>query len=141
MIKKSALILIILAIAFLSIFLIIKLEPFLADPVTSTQIPGNPIKITLNYGQANKSDYLVSAHQQSLYWHLQQIAQSQNLTMQSRQTENGIVIESINNVTNNKKNQWQYFLNGEQIKVAPDLIILQPGDLIEWRYAQLEAEE
>lgn len=86
---------------------------------------GNEEKIT--FSQDYKKD-------ETAFSLLKTVLEENNLTLKSKQYDFGVFIEGIGNSLNTKDKAWIFFVNEKSADNAADKIILQPGDLIEWKY-------
>lgn len=60
----------------------------------------------------------------------------QNITVDTTQYDFGVLINSIGDKENTKELAWIYFVNGEAGNVAADNMILESGDVVEWKYTK-----
>ena len=48
----------------------------------------------------------------------------------------GTLVESIGGQKNTAAKAWIYFINGKSASVGADQYLIQPGDIIEWKYVK-----
>lgn len=58
------------------------------------------------------------------------------VTVDTKQYDFGVFIESIGGVANSNDFVWIYYVNGESASVGADKYELKNGDSVEWRYEQ-----
>lgn len=46
----------------------------------------------------------------------------------------GYFVNKINDVENSKEKYWIYYINGEKAKIGVSSYIIQPNDIISWKY-------
>lgn len=55
-----------------------------------------------------------------------------------KQYDFGFFIESINDLTGNDSNFWAFYLNGEKSPTGADSVVLNAGEVIEFKYEKIE---
>ena len=65
---------------------------------------------------------------------LQKVTQANNISLTFKTYDFGTLVESINNKPNTSDLSWIYYINNNSASVGADKYILQPQDVIEWKY-------
>jgi hypothetical protein len=93
------------------------------------------IEITIDFGNEEKITFSQEYKKDETAFSLLKMAlEENNLTLKSKQYDFGVFIEGIGNFLNTKEKAWIFFVNGKSADNAADKIILQPEDLVEWKY-------
>ncbi len=50
----------------------------------------------------------------------------------------GFFIESINDLTGDNENFWAFYLNGEKSQTGADAVVVNPGEVVEFKYEKIE---
>jgi len=86
---------------------------------------GNPLSFTLPFS--------VSSTPFSL---LNDTVQTNNWEISTRQYDFGIFVQSLLGKPSTADMSWIYFINGKSGSVAADKALLQPADVVEWKYTK-----
>jgi hypothetical protein len=63
-------------------------------------------------------------------------AKLQSLKLTTKQYDFGVLVEAIGDLANTSDKSWIYFVNGNSASVGADKYIVNPGDVIEWKYVK-----
>lgn len=108
------------------------------NPISETPTPSViPQKVTtvIDYGDGNKTTHLREfSSSQSAFTFLQNLTGELELPLAVKQYSFGTLVEGIGKYQNSKTKSWIYFINSQSASVSANQYILQPGDLVEWKY-------
>jgi len=105
---------------------------------TATPKPANQ-KLTLEFeGPSDTVSYEISASKKITVIEAMKTAQEQGLILKTKDygAPLGILIEGINNIPNDSKNQkyWTLYVNGNRSAVGASSAIVEPGGVITWKF-------
>lgn len=92
------------------------------------------VRAEIDFGDNKKSYENISAS--NAYLVLVEAAKKDNLGVEIKQYDFGILVEKVGNYTNSKDRVWVYYVNGESGNVAADKKEIKNGDLVEWKYVK-----
>lgn len=102
-----------------------------------TQI--STVKIKIDYGNGEIISYETEIKEAATAFSvLEKAVQEKEIPIETQQYDFGVFVKSINNLESDTNLSWIYFVNGTSGNVAADQKILQPGDLVEWKYIEPE---
>ena len=58
-----------------------------------------------------------------------------------KESEMGVFINSINDLKGNKENYWAIYVNDEYATSSADTTVLNQGDMVEFRYEQIDTTQ
>lgn len=94
--------------------------------------------LMIDYGNGMVRVYpeIVVAPGQTMLETLQQLAATEELALETKNFgELGIMVEQIGSMTNGDDGKyWQYWVNNASIPYAASTYVVQPGDVIEWKF-------
>lgn len=140
---KSAAILIILVAAFYLGFNYGQ-NKAIAPSINNNQAPEQELKskagLMLDFGNGDIKSFTEKeiSKNQSAFDLVKQVAEENNIGLKYKDYggELGIFIEAIGGVENNIEQWWQYWVNGNYSVVGAGSYLLQPGDLIEFKFVK-----
>lgn len=98
----------------------------------------NPVakKVTMriNAGSAAGNYPAKFIPSENAYQLLIRIAQDNHFNIQAKSYSFGMFVEGIGSLINNNDKSWFFYINGKIAEVGSSDYIIQPNDLIEWRY-------
>lgn len=105
---------------------------------TATPRPANQ-KLTLEFEGPNDTvSYEISASKKITVIEAMKTAQSQGLILKTKDygAPLGILIEGINNISNDSKNQkyWTLYVNNVRSAIGASTATVVPGDTIKWKF-------
>lgn len=97
------------------------------------------VKLKIDYGNGEIISYETEIKEDATVFSvLENAVQEKEIPMETQQYDFGVFVKSINNLESDINLSWIYFVNGNSGNVAADQKILQPGDLVEWKYIEPE---
>lgn len=91
--------------------------------------------VVLDFGGGNVSTYSgISA--ENAYEALVMATTENDIALNSKEYDFGILVESIGDKKNTKDLAWIYYVNGKSAEVGADSYKLSNGDVVEWRYVK-----
>lgn len=67
---------------------------------------------------------------------LKKTCENENINLEIQQYDFGVFVKKIDDFESTVDKSWIYFVNGTSGNVAADQYILNPDDVIEWKYIQ-----
>lgn len=134
----------ILQFGFIFIFglLVAGCKPLLSPTSPQTSSPSNQkeqtAQIVLNFGDAIATYSAALQPSLSALSALTQVASASGRQVSVKTYSFGSLVESIDTYANTADRAWIYFVNNQAASVGADAYIIQPADLIEWRYTKPE---
>lgn len=61
-------------------------------------------------------------------------------SLQSKQYDFGVFVESINGVKPDDKHFWKLYINGQASQVGADQLVTKRGDILEWVLEEITSE-
>jgi len=108
------------------------------NPIFETPTPSvipQKVSTVIDYGDGKKTTHLREfTASQSAFTFLQNLTEELEIPLAVKQYPFGTLVESIGKYQNSKNQSWIYFVNSQSASVSADQYILQPGDLVEWKY-------
>ena len=106
-----------------------------STPPTSPAETANMVILNIDYGNGNTTSYEEPMiENQTAFGLLKNATDKNNIKLEYKQYDFGVLIETINGVANSKDKAWIYFVNGKSANVGADKYQLKPGDTVEWKY-------
>ena len=65
---------------------------------------------------------------------LTSVTSENNIVIETKQYDFGVMVESIDNKRNSNEKAWIYFINGTAGQEAANKAVLYDGDVVEWKY-------
>lgn len=94
-----------------------------------------PVRLTILYEPGNFMTFDTEADEgDSAFNLIRTIAAIEKIDMETETTASGIVVTSINGVTNSTDGTWHYYVNEEMQNIDPDTRIIKANDTVEWRF-------
>jgi len=111
------------------------------ETVTST-VPSQEItnlEITLNISSLNKSSsYKIQTDKPMSVIDVMKIAESKGMTLKTKDygAPLGMLVEAINNIENDSKNQkyWTLYVNDKMSVTGASSTIVNPGETVTWKF-------
>ena len=105
-----------------------------APPITTPSEPKS-ILFVLDYGENNITTYNLEINEDATVFSLlENITDKENISLETKQYDFGVFIESIGGKKSSSDAAWIYFVNGESGQIAADQQKINPGDVVEWKY-------
>lgn len=118
--------------------------PGLDTSKLNAPVKESTVSIMIDYGDGEVVTYnsVPVGVGENVFQATETLAKNNNLAFESKNYEGlGALIEKINTKKNGADNRyWQYFVNNQKPDVGAGLYVLQPGDLVEWKFAPFKAE-
>ena len=112
------------------------------ESATNTPLKTDSVLLVINYGEDNISTYSVDFESgKTVLSLLKDITEKENITLETKQYDFGIFVESINGKKSTNETAWIYFVNGESGQIAADQQQVNSGDIVEWKYIKPSASE
>jgi hypothetical protein len=100
---------------------------------TATIAPMAKATMVIDFGGGKISTYSgISAR--SAFEALEKVAVENDITMDVKKYDFGMLVNSINGSENTKDLAWIYYVNGKSPEVGADAYKLKDGDVVEWKY-------
>lgn len=136
--KRKLLLLLIVAVVAFAGGITVGSRIYANRGITSpTQQVGNA-SIMLDYGDGNVATYdnLRLSTNENLMQLMQQTAEDNNIVFDYKNYSGlGALITKIGGKTNGTENRyWQYWVNNKLSAVGASSYVVQPGDVIEWKF-------
>ena len=98
------------------------------------------ISLRIVFGQDGERNfsYLPWKEQISVYDLLTEASEKNDVFVEVKEYDFGIMVDSISGYENSSEMAWIYFVNGESEQVSADKMMVQPGDVVEWKYIEPE---
>ena len=117
--------------------------PVEPQPVQQTEVTGTPVtetvelRVALPGGETLVFEraYLDNLTALAL---LQEAAAANSVTVRVEEYDFGSFVSAIGDATSSAQQAWVYYINNESAQVGADQYLLQPADLIEWKYEAVE---
>jgi len=123
-------------VVILSAFNAPKFIDFPAQQTSQVSQPGIESAVLLiDYGENNVSTYSLDVEDDTTAFSLLvKVTQKENISLETKEYDFGVFVESINGVVGTSEMAWIYFVNGRSGQIAADQQKVSPGDTVEWRY-------
>lgn len=95
-------------------------------------------QVVLNFGDVIATYSATLQPSLSALSALSQVASASGRTVSIKTYSFGSLVESIDGFANSADKAWIYFVNNQAASVGADAYLVQPADLIEWRYTKPE---
>ena len=95
-------------------------------------------QVVLNFGDEIATHTATLEPELSALSALLQVASSSGRQVEVKSYSFGTLVESIDGYANSTDKAWIYFVNNAAASVGADSYLVQPNDLIEWRYTKPE---
>lgn len=96
------------------------------------------VELVLDFGEGKISSYSARIDERKTVLEiLSQIAQENNFSLESKDSDFGVFIEEISGVKNSQDHFWMYYVNGQMAEVSADQYQLQHDDVVEWKYEEI----
>lgn len=96
-------------------------------------------RLILNFGEREISTYSAKIDQgKTVLDILSQIAQENDFTLETKESDFGVLVEEIGDLKNSADRFWLYYVNDEMAEVAANQYELKPGDVVEWKYEKFK---
>ena len=97
----------------------------------------NEVTTIIDFGNDNKITYQEKDfNEKTAYDLLKKTAEVNSFEIKVKQYDFGVFIEEIDERKNTNEKAWIYFLNSVSATTAADIYLVEPGDLIEWKYIE-----
>ncbi len=103
----------------------------------------NAVSVMLDYGDGAVKTYNTPVvANENLFQAMEKLTKGNNLTFESKTYEGlGALITKIGSKENGAQNRyWQYWVNNVKPEVGAGAYILQPGDVVEWKFIPFQKE-
>lgn len=102
---------------------------------TESPLPSFNVKLTLDYGNKNVSNYEVKANSQSTAFSiLEQKTKEENIYFETIKYDFGIFVKKIGDFESGAKKSWIYYVNDISGDKAADQYFLKENDSVTWKY-------
>jgi hypothetical protein len=114
-------------------------KPSVSPSIPLSQQPTSSASVTLEIFSPNKSSsYKIPTNKSLLVVDVMKIAESQGMTMKTKDygAPLGLLIESINNIQNDPKNQkyWTLYINDKMSVTGASSTTVSPQDTVTWKF-------
>ncbi len=114
------------------------------QPLAESQAPAGTAALMLDFGDGTVKTYtdLAFADGETLFDLTKRAAENNGLTFEYQPPgQYGILIDQIGLMRGGTDNKyWLWYENGRMGQVASDAYLLQPGDVLEWKFVNLKME-
>lgn len=93
-------------------------------------------KETINIDFGNGQKLTGQVYTQNPYQALVKVAKDNNMSVEVKQYEFGIMVDKIGNIANSKNSAWMYTVNDKPGQIAADRYLIYPGDKIDWKFTK-----
>lgn len=93
-------------------------------------------KGTINIDFGNGQKLTGQVYTQNPYQALVKVAKDNNMSVEVKQYEFGIMVDKIGNIANSKNSAWMYTVNDKPGQIAADRYLIYPGDKIDWKFTK-----
>jgi len=69
---------------------------------------------------------------------LQKIAEGEGWQISTKEYKYGLMVESVNKISNSSGGYWTYKIDGQAGKIAADRYTLKKGEAVEWEYVKAD---
>lgn len=91
--------------------------------------------LVIDYGEGNSSSYNLGVDEKSTAFSLlSEFAEKENVSLETQQYDFGVFVKSVGGKESSAEAAWIYYVNGQSGQVAADLMKVNPGDTVEWKY-------
>lgn len=132
---NKTLVSVLIAIVLIIVFFYLPKPSSPVSPPSTENPQTQTASVAVDFGEENviSNEFEVN-NEITAYSLLQQIAQSENLTVNIDQYDFGIFVKAINEYESTAEKSWIYFVNGNSGDVAADQKQITAGDIVEWKY-------
>lgn len=93
------------------------------------------INLIIYFGNEDIRTYEYSfSEEETVYDALKEISERENISLETKEYDFGILVSSIGGKENSSQMAWIYFVNGEAGQIAADQMQIENKDLVEWKY-------
>lgn len=134
----------ILQFGFIIIFglMVAACKPLTSRTLPESSSPSNQkeqtAQVVLNFGDDIATYSAALQPSLSALSALTQVASASGRQVSVKTYSFGSLVESIDTYANTADKAWIYFVNNQAASVGADAYVVQPADLIEWRYTKPE---
>lgn len=105
-----------------------------SSEVKGAQSQGVLTTISVDFGGGSVINGRLEAA--TAYDALQKVALQNNIKVDAKQYDFGVLVNSIGDKANTKDLAWIYYVNGKSPEVGADKYELKEGDKVEWKYVK-----